>query len=94
MFNNLLFDIKSRTLGYAFYQPPQKSLPNSVYPKKICQKISNPKVINIPPPPPPPRGSQGLCIMFLGKTPYSDSASPPRSIRITDWNELVFTFYL
>ena len=37
-----LFDIKTRTLGFAFCQPPKKSLPKS-YPKKVLTKISHPK---------------------------------------------------
>ena len=49
----LLFDIKTRTLGFAFGQPPKKSLPKSLTQKKSLQnfnpqkvlrsKISNPK---------------------------------------------------
>ena len=38
-----LFDIKTRTLGFAFCQPPKKSLPKISYPKKVTTKFQTQK---------------------------------------------------
>ena len=38
-----LFDIKTRTLGFAFCQPPKKSLPKSLTQKKVTTKFQTPK---------------------------------------------------
>ena len=41
----LLFDIKTRTLGFAFCQPPKKSLPKSLTQKKSLQNFKPKKVL-------------------------------------------------
>ena len=43
-----LFDIKMRTLGYAFCQPPIKSIPKSFYPRKVTTKFLSQKSPGIP----------------------------------------------
>ena len=40
-----LFDIKTRTLGFAFCQPQKKSLPKSLTPKKSLQNLNPKKVL-------------------------------------------------
>ena len=45
----LLFDIKMRTLGFAFCQPQKKSLPKSLTPKKSLQNFKpkkSPQIVN------------------------------------------------
>ena len=47
-----LFDIKTRTLGFAFCQPPKKSLPKSLTPKKSLQNFKpkkSPQIANFKP---------------------------------------------
>ena len=48
----LLFNIKSRTLGFAFCQPPKKSLPKSLTQKKSLQNFNprkSPQIANFKP---------------------------------------------
>ena len=47
-----LFDIKTRTLGFAFCQPPKKSLPKSLTQKKSLQHFKpkkSPQIANLKP---------------------------------------------
>ena len=47
-----LFDIKTRTLGFAFCQPPKKSLPKSLTQKKSLQNFKpkkSPQIANFKP---------------------------------------------
>ena len=53
----LLFNIKTRTLGFAFCQPPKKSLPKSLTQKKSLQNFNpkkSPQIANFKP-------KKGLC---------------------------------
>ena len=79
-----LFNIKMRTLGFAFCQPPKKSLPKSLTQKKSLQNFKpkkSPQIANFKP-------KKGLCtslsLIYLSTPPPLGCLEIPRGWDISE----------